>query len=294
MFSSPECFAPRRFLNMPPSRVALCLNSSFLGFFAHAGFLEALTAFGVRPVALSGASAGAIVAGAHAAGMEPRAIVEWMLGGDLKGAFREWGSPWRMLATFLNRPGHTGALRGHRGLELLRERLGDRRIEECPLRLAIAATDLTRGRAAMLTAGPLAEAILASAAFPGMFAAQRIDGALYWDGGVADPIPFEHWIGDPAIDTILVHVVTNPGDAAARNAGDRHSIVTAGGLAHQILCDELLRLKTEMARRAGQRVVFLRTLAPRPLPWNTARIGPRCVEIGAETVDANRDILAAL
>ena len=71
--------------------VALCLNSSFLGFFAHAGFLDALTGLGVRPVAISGASAGALVAGAHAAGLEPRELIHWFLTGELIGRHAQDG-----------------------------------------------------------------------------------------------------------------------------------------------------------------------------------------------------------
>jgi predicted acylesterase/phospholipase RssA len=273
---------------------ALCLNSSFLGFFAHAGFLDALTQLGVRPVAISGASAGALVAGAHAAGLAPRDMIHWFLTGELRRAFWEWGCVWRLLGTLLDLPGHTGALRGHRALELLRARLGTRRIEDCRPRLAIAATDLTHPQAALLTAGPLAEAILASGAFPGMFAAQRLNGARYWDGGLANPLPFDHWLADPAIETIVLHVVTNPESEATPEARARMGIRSAAGVAHEAICDELLRLKIQLAQRAGKRLLRLRTLAPRPRPWNTRVTGPQCVALGAATVAAHRDELAAL
>ncbi len=275
-------------------RVALCLNSSFFGFFAHAGFLQALTDLGVRPAAVSGASAGALVAGPYAAGMAPDEITRWLLTSDLRSAFWEWGGLWRGFGVMMNRPGRTGMLHGRRALGLLREKLGDCLIENCTPRLALAATELTHPKAALLTEGPLAEAILASGAFPGMFAAQPINGGRYWDGGLANPLPFDHWIGDPAIDTILVHVVANP-DGAPRPADiARMGILSAFGAAHEVMCDELLRLKTELARQAGKRVIFIRTLAPRPAPWNTSRIGTRCVECGMETVLANRDLLAVL
>ena len=272
-------------------RVALCLNSSFLGFFAHAGFLEALTETGVRPVALSGASAGALVAGAHASGLHPREVTQWLLAGNLGGAFWEWGGAWRAWRTLMNRRGHTGMLRGHHALAMLRERLGECRIEDCRPRLALSATELTHPRAALLTTGPLAEGILASGAFPGMFAAQRIGGGHYWDGGLVNPLPFDHWLDDPGIDTIIVHVVTNPVEAPQPA---RMRVMLAFGAAHEAICDELLRLKTALAHHAGKRLILLHTTAPRPLPWNTARTGPRCVEAGAATVAQNRELLLSL
>ena len=46
--------------NYTPDQVALCLNSSFFGFFAHSGFLHSLTMSGFTPGHISGASAGAL------------------------------------------------------------------------------------------------------------------------------------------------------------------------------------------------------------------------------------------
>ncbi len=273
---------------------AVCLNSSFLGFFAHAGFLDALVQLGVRPVAVSGASAGALVAGVYASGMPTPEMIRWFLTGELRRAFWEWGGAWRMLGTLLDLPGHTGALRGHRALELLRERLGERKIEDCRPALAIAATDLLEPQAALLTSGDLAGAILASVAFPGMFAAQRHNGSRYWDGGLANPLPFDHWLTDPAIETIILHVVSNPESDLTPEARGRMGIRGAAGLAHEAISAELLRLKTDLARRAGKRLLFLRTSAPRPRPWNTGKIGPECVAAGAATVAAYREELEAL
>ena len=277
------------------SRVALSLNSSFLGFFAHAGFLRALLKLGIRPAAVSGASAGALVAGLFAAGIEPDEMLELFASPAMRTVFREPIAPLRGLATVFNLPGHTGAIRGDRAEALLRAKLGDRRIEECrDPRLAISVTDLTRGCSEAATVGPLAAMILASGAFPGVFAARPVEGRWYWDGGIANPLPFDQWIDDPSIDTIVLHVVANPQALEARSGGRPQRMSQAANLSHQIICDELLRLKTDLARRAGKRLVLLRTLAQRPRLWNPARIGASCVEVGAQTVEQNRSVLEPL
>jgi predicted acylesterase/phospholipase RssA len=277
------------------TRVALCLNSSFLGYFAHAGFLKALTELGVRPVAVSGASAGALVAGFFAAGVTPDEILRLFLSPELRAVFREPGAPWRGLATIFNFPGHTGALRGERALALLRAHLGDRRIEDCTNpRLAVSVTNLAQARSETVTRGPLAEYILASGTFPGFFAARRVGEGLFWDGGLANPLPFDHWLADPDIDTILLHVVANPEELTARENGRNHRMSGAVNLAHQTICDELLRLKAELARHAGKRLILLRTVAPRPSLWHPAKAGARCIELGAATVAANRVELVEL
>jgi NTE family protein len=277
------------------SRVALCLNSSFLGYFAHAGFLRALLALGVRPAAVSGASAGALVAGFYAAGFELEEVLQLFLSPDLQKVFREPSAPLRGFATMLNLPGQTGAILGDRAAVLLKSRLGTRRIEDCSTaRLAVSVTNLTDGRSEAATSGPLAEMILASGAFPGVFASRRVEDCWLWDGGVANALPFDHWIDDPAIDTILVHIVATPQEMVVRNGGRPRRMSHAMNLSHQIICDEFLRLKSELARRAGKQLVVLRTLSPRPRLWNPAKIGAGCVELGAATVEQNRAILSQL
>ena len=277
------------------SRVALCLNSSFLGFYAHGGFVQALTELGVRPAAISGASAGALVAGLFAAGVSPARMQELFNSPKLPHAFREPGAPLRGLATLANLRGQTGAIRGDRALALLREHLGERRIEDCrDPRLALSITNLSQARSEIATRGPLAEMILASGAFPGVFAARPVDGDFHWDGGVANPLPFDHWLADPAIDTIIIHIVANPEELAVRRQPGPLRMSGAINLSHQIVCDELFRLKTELARHARKRLIVLRTLAPRPRLWNPAKVGACCLEIGRATVADNRAALEEL
>jgi NTE family protein len=277
------------------SRVALCLNASFLGFYTHAGFVEALTALGVRPVAISGASAGALVAGLYAAGVTPAEMLQLFLSPELRRVFRERGALFRGIATLLNLRGYTGALTCHRALPLLEAILGKRRIEEClDPRLGISVTNLTAGRVEIAKSGPIAELILASVTSPGFFAARPVEGSLHWDGGIANPLPFDHWLADPDIDAIILHSVVNPEELRVRESKDPLRVSDAVNLSHQIICDELLRLKTEIARLSGKRLIPLRTVAPRPTLWNAGKLGARCVEIGRATVAANESLLSEL
>jgi predicted acylesterase/phospholipase RssA len=277
------------------SRVAVCLNSSFLGFYAHSGFMQGLAEAGVRPAALSGASAGALVAGFLAGGKTAVETVALLLQPDLRATLLDWGVPWRALGTMANRPGFTGAVSTDGALRLLRKHLGDRRIEDCQSpRLAFSVTNLTAGRSEIVTAGPLADFILASGAFPGLFAARQIDGAHYWDGGIANPLPFDPWLDDPAIDTIIVHSVVNPAELAVRDSTRRLNVAGAFNLSHQIICDELLRWKTDAARLAGKRLLFLRTEAPRPGLMTARRLAPECVAAGLATARASGAVLGEL
>ncbi|MGC4441949.1 patatin-like phospholipase family protein, partial [Streptococcus suis] len=61
--------------------------------------------------------------------------------------------------------------------------------EQSALPLHIVATDMNTGNEIVLSAGPLVDAVLASAAIPGVFPPVRIGGLDLVDGGVANNTP---------------------------------------------------------------------------------------------------------
>lgn len=62
-------------------------------------------------------------------------------------------------------------------------------IEQLPVPFAAVATDLESGREVWLRDGPVAEAVRASIAMPGLFRPAMRDGACLVDGGVVNPVP---------------------------------------------------------------------------------------------------------
>ena len=54
--------------------LALCLSSSFFGYYAHLGLLSAMEKRGLRPGRIAGASAGALAGGFWAAGLRGEAL----------------------------------------------------------------------------------------------------------------------------------------------------------------------------------------------------------------------------
>lgn len=262
-------------------RVGLCLNSSFFGFYAHAGFLDGFLSLGEKPAAVAGASAGALVAGLYAAGLPPARILELASRPDMARVFQERGAWLRLITTLGAFTGRTGVIRGERALAMLHESVGALQIEDCETPLSISVANISRGASEIVDRGPLAEYILASCAVPGMFAARQIDDSHYWDGGVADPVPFEQWIDDPEIDVIVVHMVLNPDELPERARGRLH-FWSGLGRSYSIVRDEILRLKAELARRAGKELALYVTVAPRPSPWKLD-LGRRCAELGRAT-----------
>ena len=151
---------------------ALAMSSGFFGFFAHAGVLCALDEAGLRPIRLSGSSAGALVTGAYAAGVAPRDLAEALLGLD-RAAF--WDPS----------PG-AGLLRGARFRARLESLLPVDDFAACSTPLAVSAFDARRRRTRVLDAGRLVPAIYASCAVPLLFQPIRHEGGLLVDGGVRD------------------------------------------------------------------------------------------------------------
>lgn len=170
----------------------LGLSSGFFGFFAHAGVVSALEAEGLRPARVVGSSAGALVGGLWAAGVPAARIREELL------ALRR--------AHFWDPSPGLGLLRGGRFRARLEAMLPVRTFEECPVPVALSAFDVLGWRTAVLAEGPLAPAIHASCAAPGLFQPVRIGGRLYSDGGVRD----RHGLaGAPPGGRLLYHHLTS-------------------------------------------------------------------------------------
>lgn len=71
----------------------------------------------------------------------------------------------------------------------LREAFGDARIENMKIPLHLTATDFATGAQAVFSSGPAIDAIRASIAVPFLFSPWPIDGKLYLDGYMSDPLP---------------------------------------------------------------------------------------------------------
>ncbi len=150
----------------------LAMSSGFFAFYAHTGMLSALVARGLVPVHVAGSSAGALVAGAWAAGIPTDALA-----GVIAGLERD---------DFWDPAPGPGLLAGRRFDALLRAMLPVAELEHCPVPVRISVFDILARRTAVLERGDLATAIRASCAVPGMFRPVWIGRRPYWDGGILD------------------------------------------------------------------------------------------------------------
>ena len=80
--------------------------------------------------------------------------------------------------------------------------------------LKLIATDFYGWHETALVEGPLRPAIAASAAIPVLFRPVIIDGRVFVDGGITNPLPFDH-AGDDVDIVVAVDVIGGP-------VGDHH------------------------------------------------------------------------
>lgn len=166
-----------------------------------AGMLEALLERDIVPDVLVGTSIGAANAAFLAADPSlPRARALSRLWGSLRSREIFPLGPVGILRA-LRRDGSlfsTGPLR-----RLIEAHSPYSTIERSPIPLRIVATDFADGTEVVFRSGPVADAVLASTALPGIFPPHRVDGRLYLDGGLVDHVPLAPAI-EMGADTIYV------------------------------------------------------------------------------------------
>jgi len=161
------------------SAVALSLSGGAVHGAAHIGVLQVLEEAGLRPAIITGTSAGALVGGAYAAGVTPAELEHIFM----NISWRELLRPaWRESLGLFN----TAPMEAYIG-----KIVGNRQIEDLPVKFAAVACDILTGQPVILNNGSLASAMRASAAVPGVFTPVQSNGHLLVDGGLVDNLPSE-------------------------------------------------------------------------------------------------------
>jgi NTE family protein len=158
--------------------VALTLGSGGARGYAHIGAIEVLQERGYKIVAISGCSMGALIGGMYAAG-KMKEYKDWVTG---LGQF----DVLKLLdVTFSS----VGAIRGEKVFSVVRDMLGDTRIEDLPIAFTAVATDLLGHKEVWFQEGPLDQAIRASIAIPSVVTPLVLNGRVLVDGALLNPLP---------------------------------------------------------------------------------------------------------
>ena len=162
---------------------AIVLSAGYFGFYAHAGFMQAVEECGINYTAIAGSSAGALVAALHASGVPAAEIIDMLLSARRQDLWDSVGAVGLLKSLARRGRGLTGLLKGERFEERIRRQLRVPTFAECPRALYITALNLTRGVEETFTTGTIADKVRASCAYPFLMAAKTIGGDEYWDGG---------------------------------------------------------------------------------------------------------------
>ena len=199
-----------------PSRtqVGLVLGGGAALGAAHAGVLQALDQAGVYCTVVVGTSAGALIGGAYAAGLTGSQITELVLTAQWS-EFARWNLNRRM-----------GLLDSNPLEQSIEKYVGTRQIEDLGRRFGALAFDVLAREPVLLDAGPLAVALRASSAVPGLFPPVRVEGRLLVDGAVYDNIPV--WAARQLGANYVIAVGLDNGPTVDAGVGTRALDVISG------------------------------------------------------------------
>jgi NTE family protein len=158
------------------TRIGLALGGGAAKGIAHIGVLKALEEEHIKVHCVSGTSVGALVASYFAFGRPAESILSICSELNLS----------KLIDFTLERGGlfSTDNIR-----EMILRDLGDCRIEDANIPLAICATDIETGEQLIFEEGNLADVVCASMAVPGLFVPVEIDGRILVDGGLVENVP---------------------------------------------------------------------------------------------------------
>jgi NTE family protein len=159
-------------------RVGLALAGGFARGIAHIGVLRVLREAGIPIDCVAGTSVGALIAVGYCAGAPLEEMAK--VGAATSFAdFGRWTPSWLGLAT------------NQRMEKYFSRFTAVKTFEELRTPLAIATTDINEGVSVYYSHGPLAPALRASCAYPGLFVPIQYDGRTLVDGFLTAPVPVE-------------------------------------------------------------------------------------------------------
>ncbi|MGV2102476.1 patatin-like phospholipase family protein [Rhizobium sp. 21-4511-3d] len=202
---------------------------------AHIHVIETLDELGIRPVAISGSSIGAIMGAGMAAGMTGEAIREHALmtvGNKTAVVSRIWGLRPQTVRDAVAKGIRIGQFNLERILKaFLPADLPDR-FEDLLVPMQVITTDYYGQSEVIIDHGQLFPALAASSSIPAVFMPVRMNDRVMIDGGISNPVPYE-CLMDVADIVIGIDVVGAPEGDGTHIPNRMESIFGSGQLMMQ-------------------------------------------------------------
>jgi NTE family protein len=175
--------------------VSLVLGSGGARGHAHLGVIRALDEMGFDVRNISGCSMGSVIGG--------------ILAADKLDTYTDWAFQLRK-SDVVKLLDFSFSLRsvfkGERIFDVLKELVGDRKIEDLDRRFTAVATSLNEQEEVWINSGSLFTAMRSSTAVPGVFSPVQLNGHTLVDGGLVNPLPIAPTLNDPTDLTIAVNL----------------------------------------------------------------------------------------
>ncbi|KPH10050.1 patatin-like phospholipase family protein [Rhizobium acidisoli] len=219
---------------------------------AHIHIIETLDELGIRPVAISGSSMGAIMGAGMAAGMSGAEIREHALttvGNKTAVVARIWGLRPATVRDAVAKGIRIGQFNLERILKAFLPAELPARFEDLLVPMKVITTDYYGQNEVIIEEGELFPALAASSAIPAVFMPVRLRGRVMIDGGISNPVPYEPLM-DLADIVIGIDVVGAPEGDGTHIPNRMESIFGSG----QLMMQTAITLKLKLC----QPHIFLR------------------------------------
>ena len=184
---------------MSDKTVSLVLGSGGARGLAHIGVIHYLEDNDYDIRSISGCSMGALIGGIYACG-KLDIYEEWVRAISKVDIIRLLDFSW----------GKQGLVEGERIIATLKELVGDRKIEDLPIKYTAVAADIKREKEVWLKRGSLFNAIRASMSLPLFFTPFEMNGIKLLDGGILNPVPIAPTFEDHTDMTIAINLGAPP------------------------------------------------------------------------------------
>jgi NTE family protein len=175
-------------------KIGLALGGGSARGLAHIIMLEVFDELGIKPHVIAGCSIGSLIGAGYAGGLSAKDIRERaeLLLSNRIGAMRYVFEKAKLTDLL--------SIRGLGSLHLQGEALAGlalpdtlpKLIEDLAIPFKVITTNFETMEERIHDSGPLVKAIAASIAIPGVILGPQYDGQVYVDGGVTNPVPFDH------------------------------------------------------------------------------------------------------
>jgi len=284
------------------TKIGLVLGSGGARGYAHLGVLKVLYEADIHIDLIVGTSFGAIVGAGYAAG---RNIYE------LEKIALETG--WMKLLKMIDVAPPKGIFAGNKLERFFSVLTRQKHFSELKVPLTVVTTDIETGEEVLINKGPVSKAILASSAFPGIFAPVEIDNRWLVDGVLVNPLPIQTAFDMGADIVIAVDVSSSVDNANYLIALKRYSknilqnicqipyvngVVSPEGISNKFqriipAGFKFVGNALKVIENNKDKIAFIPNdgnvaiIRPRVenIHWRDFHCAQRCIKLGAEAVD---------